>query len=286
VQLVLGRQDPAPMTGPRGVACTADGNRLWVADTGGHCVHLFDLQRQRYRRFDKLGQHRLLSPVHVSVGRSDSVYICDSEANEVIEIKDDDGAVIRVISMPTVLGRVAACWEDAANGLLYVVDIGRHDIKVISPAGELVRTLCSRGTAPGRLNFPVDIAGRHGNLWVSDAGNQRIQSIDLRGAPVRTIGKTGDAPGDFALPKGLAFDQAGNLYVVDARFENVQVLDPANGTPLLFFGEEGRGPGEFWLPAGIHIDSRERIWVCDSYNRRVQAFLIGSGEGDEADAGK
>ena len=85
------------------------------------------------------------------------------------------------------------------------------------------------------------------------------------------FGRVGDAPGDLALPKGVAVDSQGHLYVVDARFENVQIFD-REGRLLLSFGEEGNAPGEFWLPSGIHVDSTDRIWVCDSYGRRVQVF--------------
>jgi hypothetical protein len=61
------------------------------------------------------------------------------------------------------------------------------------------------------------------------------------------------------------------VYVVDARFENIQVFD-RSGQLLLGFGQEGTGPGEFWLPTGLHIDSNDRLWVCDMYNGRVQVF--------------
>jgi hypothetical protein len=102
------------------------------------------------------------------------------------------------------------------------------------------------------------------------------------GEPVTMFGRAGDAPGDLALPKGLAMDPYNHLYVVDGRFENVQVFD-RTGRLLLFWGEEGGAPGDFWLPAGIFIDGNGRIWVCDTYNRRVQVFdyLEGADDGVE-----
>ena len=98
-----------------------------------------------------------------------------------------------------------------------------------------------------------------------------MQAITRSGESVVVFGHAGDAPGDLALPKGIAVDADGHVYVVDGRFENVQVFD-AEGRLLLFFGEEGAGAGEFWLPGGVFIEPTGRIWVCDAYNRRLQVF--------------
>jgi hypothetical protein len=78
-------------------------------------------------------------------------------------------------------------------------------------------------------------------------------------------------PGPAFARHMLAVDGEDHLYVVDARFEAVQIFD-AEGTLLLTFGEEGHAPGQFWLPNGIFIDHNNRLWVADSYNRRVQVF--------------
>ena len=69
----------------------------------------------------------------------------------------------------------------------------------------------------------------------------------------------------------MATDSDGNLYVVDALFENIQIFDP-QGRFLMHWGENGTTPGCFWLPRGIAIDTHDRIWVADAYNRRVQVF--------------
>ena len=84
----------------------------------------------------------------------------------------------------------------------------------------------------------------------------------------------------MGLPKGVAVGRRGHIYVVDARFENVQVFD-AQGRILMSFGREGWGDGEFWLPAGMCIDRQDRIWVADTYNCRVQVFeVLGAGSNE------
>jgi DNA-binding beta-propeller fold protein YncE len=95
--------------------------------------------------------------------------------------------------------------------------------------------------------------------------------VDATGDFVNLFGRKGDAAGDFALPRDVAFDSDGHVYVLDNQFENVQVFD-RDGRLLMAFGEEGAGPGRFSLPSGITIDQRDRIWIADTYNRRVQVF--------------
>jgi DNA-binding beta-propeller fold protein YncE len=113
-----------------------------------------------------------------------------------------------------------------------------------------------------------------------------VQGLTTAGEPVVALGQAGDAPGDLALPKAVALDSDDHVYVVDSRFENVQVFD-RSGRLLLSFGREGTDPGEFWLPAGVFVDARDRIWICDTYNSRVQVFeyLKGrpDGEGEQAE---
>jgi sugar lactone lactonase YvrE len=101
--------------------------------------------------------------------------------------------------------------------------------------------------------------------------NFRIQKVDTKGRPLQSIGSIGNVTGSFSRPKGVATDSEGNLYVVDALFDNIQIFDK-QGRFLMHWGEGGIEPGYFWLPTGIAIDVHDRIWVADTYNRRIQVF--------------
>ena len=110
------------------------------------------------------------------------------------------------------------------------------------------------------------------SMFVTDSMNARVQILDQQtGQPRGVIGRLGDGSGQFSKPKGVAVDQAGHVYVVDAAFDNIQIFDQ-QGRFLLAFGSLGAQPGEFWLPAGIAIDPQDHIYVADSYNRRIQIF--------------
>jgi sugar lactone lactonase YvrE len=269
--LLVGEKKPDELYGPRSLIRTPDGARLWIADPGGRCLHMFDLEKRTYRKIDKAGSAHLLAPVGLCLGPEDSMYLCDSESAEIHRLSTRDGSWLETLRLPADVIRPVDVFYDASAQELFVVDVSAHNIKVLGIDGRLRRLIGRRGSGKGEFNFPCDIADNGAVMCVVDSGNQRVQGLTHDGEPVFTIGQAGDAPGDLALPKGVAFDADGNIYVVDARFENVQIFDSA-GRLLLFFGEEGSGPGQFWLPGGIFIDPNDRIWICDSYNGRVQVF--------------
>lgn len=270
-EALVGKDTPEILYGPRAALSLADEGRLWVADPGARCLHLFDLRNRRYANVVRAGNTPFLSPVGLCRGPQGSVYVCDAELGAVYLLSDKTGDLIGEVQLPQIVERPVALDFDPATRELFVVDAKRHDIKVLAPDGSLVRVIGQRGSGPGEFNFPLAIAGDGDIVWVADTGNHRIQALRRSGEFVTMFGQNGDAPGDMALPKGIATDGNGHIYVVDGRFENVQIFDRL-GRLLLFFGEEGRGPGEFWLPSGISIDSEGRIWICDLYNSRIQVF--------------
>ena len=268
---LLGAPTPPELYGPRSVVCTTDGQRVWIADPGGRCLHLFNLDRRAYRKVDRVGTIRLLTPVGVCLGPEETIFVCDAEDVAIHRLAADSGELVESLTLSEEVHRPAAVRYDAAADELYVADVAGHDVKVLGRDGTLRRTLGTRGARPGEFNFPCDVVLTGGVVWVVDTGNYRVQGVSPMGEPLVAFGQAGDAPGDLALPKGVALDSDGHIYVVDGRFENIQVFD-RRGQLLLVFGQEGTEPGQFWLPGGIFIDPQDRIWVCDSYNRRVQVF--------------
>lgn len=270
-ELLVGKREPQSLYGPRAVVVTNDGQRAWVADPGGRCLHLFDLGRRDYKRIVRAGATPLLMPVALCLGPDESIYVADSERVAIYRLSARDGSLLHTLQLPDELLRPASLAFNESSGELWVADVAGHDLKILAPDGTLRRTVGHRGSGPGEFNFPCDLAISSSAAWIADAGNHRVQAVNDAGEPVIGFGKAGDASGDLALPKAIAADSDGNVYVVDGRFENVQIFDPS-GTLLLYIGEEGRQPGQFWLPSDIFIETSGRIWICDSYNRRIQVF--------------
>ncbi|MBA3914082.1 MAG: hypothetical protein H0X25_09580 [Acidobacteriales bacterium] len=115
-----------------------------------------------------------------------------------------------------------------------------------------------------------------------DSLNFRVQHLDSEGNVLSSFGRLGDSIGEFDKAKGVALDNLGRVYVVEGRFDRVQVFDPESGRLLFFFGQTGNNLGEFFLPTGIALDRDNKIYVADGYNRRVQIFHLrnnGAGAG-------
>ena len=81
--------------------------------------------------------------------------------------------------------------------------------------------------------------------------------MDRTGKVMKAFGETGDRPGQFVRPKGIAVDDDGLIYVVDAGHQVVQIFNQ-DAQLLMFFGERGSKAGTLNLPADIAI-SRDNL---------------------------
>jgi sugar lactone lactonase YvrE len=90
-------------------------------------------------------------------------------------------------------------------------------------------------------------------------------------APVAAFGTAGKGPGQLTLPRGLALDAQGNVYVADSLNHRIQKLDPT-GKPLAAWGTQGNGDGQFQEPNGVAVDAQGNVYVADTWNHRIQKF--------------
>jgi len=269
-ELLRGPLPPIGFLGPHGMAVSED-RLLAVADGAGACVHIVDLLDRSHTQVSGWSKvERFHTPVGVAWVRN-RLYVTDAGRGEVI-VLDSSGAFVTRWGKSYFQRPVGIAATPSPERLL-IVDGGAHRLYLTTTEGMLIRGIGQRGSGPGEFNFPSHVAVRGEVLAVADSGNFRVQILDLRGQCLSTIGQKGDGAGDFALPKGIAMDGRGNLYVVDAQFENVQIFN-GDGQLLLAFGEEGEGLGQFSLPSGIVIDGKNWIWVADSGNRRIQVFAL------------
>ena len=109
--------------------------------------------------------------------------------------------------------------------------------------------------------------------WIplpSEAVNiSSVAAVSLVRYYAKLIGGNGVALGEFNLPRGLAVDDDGNLYVADSGNHRIQQLDAAT-TNWTAWGSPGAADGEFNQPFGIDVDGDGNLFVADSNNNRVQ----------------
>jgi sugar lactone lactonase YvrE len=101
---------------------------------------------------------------------------------------------------------------------------------------------------------------------VTLGGDQTTVQMDL-------VGTITASPVPFAEVRGVALDQAGNLYVVDYGNSRVLKYDPA-GKFLLQWGSPGTGDGQFDMSGHatgfVAVDSQGNVYVTET--NRIQKF--------------
>ncbi|MFN0316314.1 MAG: 6-bladed beta-propeller, partial [Burkholderiales bacterium] len=221
--------------------------RIYVTDVGRGAVFVFDPRQglKLWERADR-GAH-FINPLGIVQGPGGEIRVSDAELGRVVRL-DAKGNPIGsfgdgILRRPTGLAR------DALAGLTYVADTGAHDVKVFDDAGNLVRTLGQRGTAPGQFNAPTFLALDGQRLVVSDTLNARVQILSTQGEPEAVVGERGLYVGNLTRPKGVAVDADGNLYVAESYYDYLLVFD-GQGRLLLPIGGTGSDPGKFLLPGG------------------------------------
>lgn len=234
---------------PYGVAL--HGGKLYVADSKGPGLAIFDFVQRRFALMTGSGPGRMKRPINVTIDRDGTKYVTDTGRDQIL-VYDRDDRFLRALGGE---GQTRPVDIAIDGDTLYVVDIKNHQVLVLDKrSGKPQSRFGKPGSKPGELFQPTNIAiGPDGDLYVVDTGNFRVQRFTAEGKFVRSYGEVGSTPGSFARPKGIALDRAGRLYVVDAAFQNVQVFDNA-GRLLLHFGERREAFDGLSLPAALRID--------------------------------
>ena len=194
------------------------------------------------------------------------------------------------------------------DGSIYIADTGNHCIRKFSPTG--VESVVA-GT-PGVFGFegdeglatlsvlytPDSIAlNSVGDLYISDSGNNCIRKISsgtittyagLPG-PVGGYGGDNEAANQALLdfPRGLAFDQSGNLLIADQNNHRIRKVSVTTNIITTIAGTGIPGIGGDCLPAtlaslnyprGITVDGPGNIYIADRMNYRIRVIIASSND--------
>jgi DNA-binding beta-propeller fold protein YncE len=127
------------------------------------------------------------------------------------------------------------------DGNLWTTDVSAHTVMKLSPKGEVLLTLGTKGkagewneAAGTRLfNEPNDIAlAANGDIFITQGhtpgagkGDPRVLKFDHNGKFIKSWGGKGTEPGKFDVAHGLAIDAKGLLWVTDRENQRIQIFD-------------------------------------------------------------
>lgn len=298
---------------PEGVAVDASGN-VYIADSSNSTIRKVTASgvvttlagtALATGNVDGIGATARFSfPSTLAVDTAGNLYVADG-GNHTIRKVTASGVVTTIAGTAGVAGSVDGAGTAAkfnmpfgiavdASGNLYVGDWGNNTIRKITAAG-VVTTIAGTagvvGSADGTggaasFNAPAGVAvDLSGNIYVADSGNHTIRKISTSGVVTTFAGTAGvlgsmDGTGTsatFRLPRGVATDAAGNVYVANTTSHTIRKITPA-GVVITVAGSAGTvgfadGIGYqayFTNPQGIASDALGVLYVADTDNNSIR----------------
>lgn len=270
---------------PGQLALSAAADRLLIADSGAHCIWVYDLAgnyRSRILGFDKVslreprgvGFNPDGTRIYVSDATRSHVFIYDANLNEV-------GLFGTPGSGPGEFQRAGALCVvyDAAliGDVVLVADEQLSTLQSFTGLGVYLDTVAVSGSDTGQLDAPGGMlyVPASGEVLIGDSANARVQVFNSDYEYDSAIELPVADGGPLNMPLGLAVDFRGRLYVADSGNRRVVVFDSSDEA-LFRFGADGSLGVEFSLstgPSGVALDpTTGYLYVSDPGDSRVVVF--------------
>ena len=171
---------------PSGIAINKRLKRLYVTDTTGHRIVVYDLEGSRLFEFGQRGDGpgEFNYPTNIFIDDADRVFVTDS-LNFRVEIFTGEGEILTHFGR---LGKVSGSFNKPkgiavdSGGHIYVVDTLFDNVQIFDFDGRLLLTFGESGVDKGQFWLPSGIfIDEWDNIYVSDSYNTRIQVFKYLG---------------------------------------------------------------------------------------------------------
>lgn len=220
---------PGQFHSPAGI--TVFNGTVYVVDNQLHRVQQFDLDGNFISMWGEQGDDsgQFFLPNGIAVSANGFVYVVDTGNQRVQKFTANGEFVLEFGSSEAQGGQFIAPSGIAIDGEdnIYVAEPSKNKIFKYNSEGGLLQSF-----GPNFGGLPMIPQGMvidpYGNIYVTDTGNDRILRITPEGATLNTWGSMGNANGQFKMPKDIALDQNGSLFVVDSNGHRIQKF----GSPI------------------------------------------------------
>ncbi len=271
-------------------------------------------------------QASLTFPSAVAVDPVGNVFIADRDNNRIRRVDATTGIITTVAGTgifgfsgdggPATSARLArpggGLAFDSAGNLFIGDSTFNHRIRRVDAATGIITTVAGTGptgfgaggfsgdggpATSARLANPVGVAvDSGGHLFIGDTNNNRIRRVDAATGIITTVAGTGSFGfgGDggpatnarLAFPRGVAVDNAGNLFIADQNNQRIRRVDTATGIITTVagtgsFGTSGDGGpatnARLANPVGGAVDSGGHLFIADLSSNRIRRVDAATG---------
>jgi DNA-binding beta-propeller fold protein YncE len=161
----------------------------------------------------------------------------------------------------------------APDGSIWTTDVQGHTVMKMSPSGDVLLTLGTRGQAGNwdeaagthLLYEPADIAfTQNGDVFIVQGhgrGEGRVLRFDKTGKFIKSWGGKGAAPGQFDQPHSILVTADNQLLVADRENRRVQVFD-LDGRFIKAWKFNG-------LPCGLLIGPDRQLYLATGFSGQI-----------------
>ena len=158
---------------PYGIAVEKK-RQVIIVEHSSHCVSIYDQEGKKVQSFGSKGiaEGHFLFPRGVAITNNGHILVTDGHVCRLQKLTPDGCCIMSVGtkgSRPLQFHTPRGIAVHPTTGQIYVADTGNHRIQVINDNFTYSHAIgsCSKGTAPGQLNCPQDVAlDAAGNVYV------------------------------------------------------------------------------------------------------------------------
>jgi predicted membrane-bound mannosyltransferase/DNA-binding beta-propeller fold protein YncE len=226
-----GAAPPGTFNEPWDVAVGPDGS-VYVADTWNHRIQRFTAEGEYLSSFGSFGQtgepFDFWGPRAIAIDDDGRLFVADTGNKRIVVFDAEGNPLGQFGGFGLQLGGLdePVGVDVDAEGRVYVADTWNQRIQVFEELGEGDFVAVAEWPVDGWLgqsleNKPYLVVRENGDVCVSDPEGYRVLCFDSEGEFVMGWGSYGGGDAQFGLPVGVAFAEAGVIWVADGANDRV-----------------------------------------------------------------